>query len=280
MIRRMSLAAPGNARPRATPYDLVFGAGPFESERFPEIRDEGRARGVRATDPDAFVQLQAVGRLLRELTPDDAPGSAVLEVGRLLFHAYHFWLFGKHVLIVDEPLARRLLAAPPIVGEWQLAPPQPAGYLQLPRNLLWARAQPDAPPEPVDGLFWAMIGEADAAVPPYPRLDALLALGLRADRPGLTVVDVSTPLGDLPGHFADARGRDQGADFANVLPGGELAGLFALVSRLEALKLLSLCFWQAAHPDALAELRPDDGAAFAAPAGTTHLLLRDTRSGG
>ncbi len=276
MMRAMSDMTE-KTEPRATPYELVFGVGPFESEHFPAIQEEARERAVDVSDPERFVMLAAVGRLLRELPPEDAGSGALLELGLLLFHGYHSWLFGRRLYVVERPLAKRLLAAPPAIGEWELTPPHPAGYVQLPRNLVWSRVGEGAPGEPVDGFFWTMVGRDDPATPPYRRLDLLLALGLRSDRPGLSVVPVGAALPGAPGHWADLRARSDeggagagGFDFANVLPGGELGGLHSLVNEAEVLKLASLLFWHAtAHPEA-AVARP----------GTSSYLIRDVAAGG
>lgn len=242
---------------RLTPYELVFGDGAFEEESFPAVQAEAEAHRIPTSDPDRFLLLAPVGAVLRELVPEDAPRDAFREIGLLLFHAYHFWRFGRRLLAVSEPLARRLAAAPPHVGAWELTPPAPAGYLQLPRQLFWARIANDEPAEPVDGFFWTMVGAEDPAAPPYARLDLLLVLGLRPGRPGFSVMDLSAPIDGAPGHWADLEARDGGTDFANVLPGGDVAGLHALVTDAEALKLCSLLFWYvAAQPAALGEPVP------------------------
>ncbi|HET9984740.1 MAG TPA: hypothetical protein VFQ38_14180 [Longimicrobiales bacterium] len=250
---------------RLTPYELVFGEGAFEAESFPAIRAEAEAHGIPTADPDRFLLLAAAGTLLRELVPDDAPREAFREIGILLFQAYHFWRFDRRLFVLTEPLARSLATSTPHVGEWELTPPAPAGYLQLPRQLFWARVAEGEPAEPIDGFFWTMVGAEDPAMPPYARLDLLLVLGLRPGRPGFSVMDVSAPLGGGPGHWADLEARGEAADFANVLPGGDVAGLHALVTDAEALKLCSLCFWYvAAHPTALTDTVPPaagDGAA-------------------
>jgi hypothetical protein len=258
MMRAMS-GAGGGAGARPSPYRLVFGGdgeGGIEAEAFPAIREEAAERGVDASDPERFIMLSATGSLIRELLPEDAEARAVLEAGQLIFQGYHFWRFGRCGYELDRPLAQRLFSRPDRVGEWELTPPHPAGYLALPRNLVWARIEAGAPAESVDGAFWTMIGREDPATPPYARLDALLVLGLRADRPGFSVVPVGAPVPGSPGHWADVRARPEasGADFANVLPGGELKGLHALVTEAEVLKLLSLVFRHvAARPLAVDE---------------------------
>ncbi len=246
-------------RPRArlTPYELVFGEESFEAELFPSLRDELEARGAWSTDPDAFALLATVGDALRRLAPAPAPEeeraappSRTRELGRLLFHAYHFWRFGRVLLLLGEERARALAAAPPVVGSWSLTAPAPAGYLQLPRHLFWARVAEGMPAEPVDGFFWTLLGAREPDRPPYPRLDVLLALGLRPGRPGLSVLDAGAAL-PPDGHWADMEARPGGGDFSNVLPGGEASGLHALVTRAEALKLASRAFHAAARPGGL-----------------------------
>jgi hypothetical protein len=38
-------------------------------------------------------------------------------------------------------------------------------------------------------------------------------------------------------------GRDQGRDFENVLPGGEIAGLYSILTTAEAFKLVARVLW-------------------------------------
>ncbi len=235
-----------------TPYELVFG-DPTLARRLDTIGAEAEARQVDAADPERFLQLAAAGELLRELRPEGADAGGLLDLGRLIFHAYHFRRAGEPVYRLEEPLARQLLASPPPVGAWTLTAPDPAGYLALPRQLLWARVAADAAAEPVDGSFWR-VDEAAA----NQRLDALLVLGLRADRPGFSVAGMSAVVPD-GGHWADLQARADGPDFANILPGGELRGLHGLVTEAEVLKLLSLCFWHmAAHPGSIARAAVPD----------------------
>jgi hypothetical protein len=303
-------------RARLTPYEFVFGGPEFEDDRFPRIREEAGERGGEPADPEAFLFLAAAGALLRELVPGDEPaavagaspgagevaaepppgapdwGESLGRYGRFVYHAYQFWRFGRRVWVVEEPLLRRLLETPPAVGRWAMLPPHPAGYLQLPRNLLWARVAASEPPEPVDGVFWTMIGESDPAQPPYARLDLLVALGLRPGRPGLSVIDIGEELaGDAAGHWADAVGRPEGDDFANLLPGGELQQYHGMATRGEVLRLVSLLFWHATmHPDAvvagaaLAETpgpgRPPEHARELPPSALPYTVLREPPAGG
>lgn len=222
---------------RRTPYEVVFGGTVFEEQRFPAIAAELDARGTGA-DPGAFVMLGSVGELLRSLRTgaSDTPNDAVLHYGALAFQAFHFHSAGHPVYTVDADTLERLIALPPI-GAWTLRAPTPSGYLQLPRNRLWVGADATGAAEPVDGFFWTL-GER--------RLDLVLCTGLRPDRPGLGAIDVAAPLpADPPGHWGDLAGREDGEDFANILPGGELDGLHGITTAAEALKLASRAFWLA-----------------------------------
>jgi hypothetical protein len=218
-----------------TPYQLIFEAAEFEGDMFPNIRAEAAEHQLSTWNPDEFLQLPATRALLEKIAPSDGESTApVTGITALAFHAYHFWAGGKIVHSVTEPVLRSLLdPAAPMIGEWPLHADAPAGYVCLPPNLVWAQAAA-ATPEPVHGFHYAL------PPAPAPRVDVLLALGVRDDRAGITAVDVSVPLPPPPpGHFGDIQARDAGDDFANILPGGELRGLFALTNAGEVLKLVS-----------------------------------------
>lgn len=211
---------------RITPYDLVFGPAVFAERFFPAIEREAVAAEVDAADPQRFLQLGQAGGLLRELVPEDAPAAATQQIGHLLFHAFHYWHAGRHVLAIQAPDVERVLAMRP-AGDALPATTFPAGYVQLPRNLFWSAIEEGATPEAVDGFFWVSAGDA--------RLETLLALGLRADRAGLSVAHMSF----AAAHAAEPPG---GAPFGNVLPGGELAGLQSVTTPAETLELARRCF--------------------------------------
>ncbi len=256
--------------PRGTPYELVFGEGGFEP-RLDEIRAEATARGTDVSDPEQFLMLAEAGRLIRELLPEDADPLSIVDAGRLIFHAFHFRAAGSSTYGLAPPALRYLLEDPAAfpadaAGATSPAadapePPAAAGYLQLPRNALWARVAEDAPWEAVDGLFWAVSpGESGAPATGSPGgLHALLVLGMRPDRPGFSVVAVTAerPEG---GDWSRVQARTEGEDFGNVLPGGELSGLHALVNGVEVLKLLSRFFrYVSARPEAIEALPPGAG---------------------
>jgi len=264
---------------RPTPWDVVFADDRFERDSFPAIEQEARERGIDPATPDRFLLLSSVGNLLHELAPDAGgeqpaglpPLDSVRLFGPLVFQAFHFQRHGHTVHDVDEKVAREIMSSAEPIGVWRFHAPARAGYLHLPRNLLWARVTEEVPAEPADGFFWTMIdtgtrGSGDANggdverraagaiagdVALEPRLPAsvalLLVLGLREDRPGFTVVDAMASPPDPPGHWGDTNARGEGEDFANILPGGELSRLHGFVNVAELFKLASRAFHRAAR---------------------------------
>lgn len=228
---------------RMTPYELVFGPEDMDQRIFPPIVDEADARAVPLDDPERFLNLTRVGGLLREIAgdagedQDEDAGEAMRQHGRLLYHAFQFWRHGRSLLVLEPEAARSLADDPPAIVEAPLTVPSPAGYLQLPRNLFWAAPAPGQRPEPADGFFWMLHREADDA----PVLRLLLALGLRADRPGLSVVPADGDPRD-EAEWAAASPREGGARFQSTMPGGELDRLYSLETTAEVLDLASRCF--------------------------------------
>ncbi|MEO5509918.1 MAG: hypothetical protein ABIV28_08900 [Longimicrobiales bacterium] len=224
------------------PYDAIFGRPEFEDEIFPAITADAVEHGVRTHVVDEFLQLPATTALLEKLSPAEVERASPFPgVAALGFHGYHHWLGGKRSHEIDEGALREMLAADsPAIGTWSLHVPEEAGYVVMPANLLWA-TQEGATPEAVHGFFYATSSAEGIAT----RLDLLLALGVRQDRAGFTAIEISVPLPvpDL-GHFGDIEAREQGPDFANVLPGGELRGLLAVTNAGEVLKLASRVFHQ------------------------------------
>lgn len=253
-----NIATMSDIAPRLTPYALVFEAPLFQEEHFPRIARDEDAFGV-AQDAAQFIALDAGEALLQAVLPDEAVGPAagpgrapggasafvVDRYAALLFAAYRFWQGGREQYGFDEDTARMLLASQPTVSAWSLDEAPAVGYVQLPRHLVWAHADEDAPAEPVDGFFWVRTdGEA-------PGLAVVLVLGVRDDRPGFSVVDASDAL-PAEGHFANRPGRVGEPDFANFLPGGELQRLHGIRTGAEALRLASLCLWYITrHPEAV-----------------------------
>lgn len=215
---------------RIKPFELVFGRSGLAEAHFPRIA-EALTHTVGRLDREQFLVLGAVGELMGELAPDSAEGTA--QIGLLTYHAFLHWQQGVQERELDEVALRDLLARERI-GEWRFEPPSPAGYLQLPRHLLWVAGTGGQPAEPVDGFFWV------AGDPQVDAIDLLLVLGVHEQRPGITVIELSS--GPLPenGHWGDMQAREEGADFGNVLPGGER--LYGLSTAGEVLKLASRVF--------------------------------------
>jgi hypothetical protein len=246
---------------RLTPYELSFPDLDFARRHFAAIRREAEARGVDLGDASAFVMLAATGQALREIRgPEDDP-RLIHQYGFLLYHSFHFCEAGEPLYLVQAPALRELLDGDPPGAEWAPALEPRAGYAQLPQHLVWVRAAPGLPPDSLDGFFWSR-GTAD-------RFGLLLALGMRGDRPGLSVV----PLADLPlaeaSEWTRMEMREGGRDFSSSLPGSELDGLYELRSSGEALKLAARLLWRlesaggigsaekpAAQPDGSAGPRP------------------------
>jgi hypothetical protein len=231
--------------PRVTPYQLIFGAAVFDATRFEAVREQADAHGAVA--PDELFMLPAAGELLDDLTPPEGGKDIIAQVSALLFHAYRHWRHGLHVYRLSATTLRRLIAgdATPALDA---PPPAQAGYLQLPRNLVWASVADDAPPEPVDGFFWSAPTPEAKDAGAGGRLDLLFTLGVRPGRPGLSLFDVSLDSAAQLAEWATVSARPDGEDFANVLPGGELQGYHALTTSAEALKLAALCLAHTADP--------------------------------
>lgn len=242
--------------PRVHPYDLAFGREQMDDRLFPPIAEEAQARDQPLHDPERFLFLASVGKLLRAVATGDpdpdgsAPaspegdtgsgsdmGEELRQHGRLLYHAFHYWHAGRRTLAVDEAALRRLVEEPVSLGDWRLTAPAPAGYLRLPRNIVWAAPAEGHAPEPVDGFFWTLLREGPRA------LHLLLTLGVREDRPGFSVIP-ATGIPDDEAHWADVDARPEGTDFETTLPGGELDRLYSLETPAEVLKLASLCFYR------------------------------------
>jgi hypothetical protein len=233
---------------KRTPFELIFESGGFATERLHALREQAETHGAATTAE--LLALPAGGELLRELAPEDGGqdrSELIWQVGALLFHAFRYWLHGRIVYRFSDDAVRALLAQPR--DEWQFRAPAPAGYVELPHNRFWARAAAEAAAEPVDGFFWSAPQGSEATG--GERLDLLLSLGVRAGRPGLTVVPISVEPGSDPAAWADVQARPDGADFDNILPGGELQGYRALTTHAEAVKLAVRVFrhidWHAAE---------------------------------
>lgn len=233
---------PTQAVARATPYELAFADAGFEERVFPRMQEEARSHGVDPALPERFVFLTAGAEAVRETIPPDAPPEALEQHRLLLYHAYNFWRCGRRLYVLDTALTRYLVEGAPGLEGWDLTLPHDSLYLQLPPNLFWASLVPDATPEPVDGFF--VTGAREGAAGGYRRLHALMVTGLRPDRAGFGVVPFdSTVVPGVAAVWAQAEARSRGRDFETILPGGDLAGFYSILTTPEALKLVARALW-------------------------------------
>lgn len=216
---------------RIDPWDVAFGQPGLAERHFPAIAAAGAERGMDLGIPDVFLMLPEVGDLIRELGPEGSL-AGFTQLGLLSFHGFQFWRAGQVRVPVDEATLRAVIADPAL-GPWRLQAPAPAGYVQLPRHQVWTLPAASGTAAAVDGFFWSL-GAA-------PRLELLLVEGLLAESEAFSVFEVGAPL-PREGHWGDVQARDVGADFANLLPGGELRGLHGLTTAGELLKLASRLF--------------------------------------
>ncbi len=250
---------------RRTPYEMVFIDGDFESNVFPRIRDEAAETGIDPTEPERFEFLSIAADVVRDLTPEGA-GPEALDLYRLLlFHAYNFWRSGRRVFTLDTAAARFLVeAAIPLEG-WSFEMPGDAVYLQLPANLFWSSITPSTPPEPIDGFFLTFSKRPDFRQRLVGHLEVLIVLGIHRSRAGFSVIPLSTEVGAGMEELWAAEPREDG-DFHNVLPGGDISGLYSILTTTEVFKLIGRVFAHAArNPDALVEVIPDASRAEAEP---------------
>ena len=213
---------------RPTPFALAFG----EIEpRFPAIAEALQQDGAAATDRDRFVLLEPVGRLLREIVPEDAGADALEAHVLLLHHAYLFWAAAQRVFQISEAELRRA------VGETRITTrlPHPAQYLQLPELRVWGAPHDASPPEPLDGMFVSEAASGAGAI------EVLAIFGMRPDRPGFSAVGLegrADPDDPAAGEIEIAAARDDGsAPFAPQLAGGTAAGLYSVANGGELLLL-------------------------------------------
>ncbi|HXE60075.1 MAG TPA: hypothetical protein VN607_05190 [Gemmatimonadaceae bacterium] len=251
---------------RLTPYELIL--APLEQDAFPAIRAEAEQRGRDALQHDDFLLLGLVGATLSSMIADDAPAEAVDQYGELFWQGYRFWSAGRRFYTFGEAITSTLIAKPYDMDGWQLAAP-PSCYVQFPNQRLWTRVAPDAPFEPVDGCF---IASDESSTDAGARVDlrVLLVLGLRPERPGISlVIDRMTLDARDAGERAMQAWSDGEAAFETSLPGGERRGLRILNTRaeLETLVLRALHALDArpkllvAHP--ARETPPADGSHLA-----------------
>jgi hypothetical protein len=228
---------------RLTPYELAFLEGDFETRVFPLIHDEAEARREDPARRERFAFLAAGGEAIRDIIPPDAPPEMLDEYRALFYHAFNFWRFGRRLYVLEPAVARYLVEGAPRLADWELAAPYDSLYIQLPPNLFWASIGVDVPPEPVDGFFVTVARETDPLGLPFIDLQVVMVLGIHRMRAGFSVIAFDTEAGQGIAPIWAEAGRDEGRDFENVLPGGEIAGLYSILTTSEALKLVARVLW-------------------------------------
>jgi hypothetical protein len=228
---------------RLTPYEIAFMDGDFESRVFPMIQDEAEGRREDPARRERFVFLGTGGDAIRDIIPPDAPAEMLEEYRALFYHAFNFWRFGRRLYVLEAAVARYLVEGAPRLEDWSFSAPYDSVYLQLPTNLFWASIGTDVPPEPVDGFFVTVSRDRDLLGLPFTDVQVLMVLGIHRLRAGFSVVPFDTEVGDgIPPVWTEP-GRDRGIDFENVLPGGDMAGLYSILTTAEALKLVARVLW-------------------------------------
>lgn len=262
--------------PRLTPYEIVFTDGDFESRVFPRISREAAEGGASTLLREQFDFLSTVGDVVRDVTPEDAPPEALDQYRALLFHAYHHWSEGRRLFVLDTVAVRYLVESAPTIEEWAFIPPARSLYLQLPGNLFWSSIAPDAQPEPVDGFFVTSSEGEDALGKEFMKVDVLAVLGIHRARSGFSVIPVDMEVGEGVPAAWEGPPRPEG-DFANALPGGEIAGLYSMLTTTEVLKLVARAFWYVERfPESLVEVpapEPRDEADEAPPTQLGYTLI-------
>lgn len=243
---------------RVTPYELALPPEEFEERVFPAIAAEAAGQGLDPTRREHFHFLGAAGKALEMLAPPDAPAGVREQLRSFLYHCFNFWSHGRRLFHLEPALARFLVESEQTVAGWEPELPAASFYLQLPPNLFWAAVEEGAQAEPVDGFFVTASDAPDPVGARFRTITTLMVLGVRRERGGFTVAEVETQVGpELDRGWLDGQARAEGSDFSSILPGGELAGLYSLVTSAEVLKLLFRALrFMAIHPGVLEPREP------------------------
>ena len=199
---------------------LVRGIG---EHHFDEIRTAIAATKFDDLDRDAFLLNGAVGAVLRDLMPDEAPADAINAYGALLHMLYAAWSRDWPLITTTEEQVRLALA-----GDYPLShsPEFPlVCYVQLPERLVWAEPVAGEAHEPLDGVF---------VIATHERVDALAILGFRLEREGFTTMEGAIA---LPSPATALRAGGDRA-FTSAMPGGAEAGLISVVDEGELATLV------------------------------------------
>jgi hypothetical protein len=243
-----------DAYARVTPYELMLPELTFADQRFPLIEEEAKERMADLSDPERFALLSEAGAVLRKVRGEEDDPQLIYQLGVLLFHAFHFWKEGLPFYQLTTGVGRYLATSGPESGAWAPSLPGRAGYVQFPQHLFWVPGGEDVTPESLDGFFWS--------APERENLSLLIAMGIRRDRPGLSVIPLPTLPLSAAGEWAAMTVRPDGGDFRSSLPGAEIENLYSLEAGAEAVKLAMRVFWYLdVFPASVAEgtRGPDDG---------------------
>lgn len=202
---------------RLHPFTLVFGE--LAEERFPAISD---ALGADHSIAAFMLSVPAL-ELMGLLRPDEGLGDAVDDFVAFVHAAWRYWADGQQQLTFDEAATRQLCHAE--AGAPPAASPPGDGatrYIQLYPRLVWGRLASDETYEPLDGWFATRHDDT---------LRAVACFGLHSARPGLSVVvaEGARPTGLVR--------EDRSPIFSPMMPGGDIAGLFAVAAPEELLLL-------------------------------------------
>jgi len=222
---------------RPTPFDLLFG---HRADLLAGLTAAAAAAGRDPRDRADFAAVPDVQRLLGDFESPDvvaAHPEAAAEYLLLLHAVYRFDAAGRRVLAPDPTALERWAGRVPPAA----APDVPGGacYLQLPEHRWWVQRAPDAPHEPVDGVFLTLAPRND-------ELSLLAILGLRTERGGLTQVSVQA----RPADFAAARTMRRDPPFAPLMEGGTAARFRSIATAAELLTLVQLGLLAAADVEA------------------------------
>lgn len=211
---------------RPTPFALVFDE--LARDRFPAIARALDASARSSEHRDAFVLLEPVAHLLRDVATDDASPDEIEAHLRLLHHAYRHWAAGGWVYRIGDETLTRATASPLLSSRLT----RPALYLQMPSGRVW---RPGTPPEPLDGAF----------VTETPRAGEIAVLGIfgmHRARPGFRAVAVEgrADADSATGEELEvlAARADGSPPFAPLIEGGQQAGIFSVATAGEMLLLV------------------------------------------
>jgi hypothetical protein len=199
---------------------LIKGIG---EHHFVEISEGLKQTRIDDLDRDAFLLHGAVGAVLRDLMPEDAPSESINAYGALLHMLYVMWARDFPLIVTTEEQVRTALR-----GDYPLShsPDFPlAAYVQLPERLVWGEPVAGDAHEPLDGVF---------VIATHEKVHALAILGFRIEREGFTTMEGAIALPSPPS------GPRLGGDepFTSAMPGGAEAGLISVVDETELATLV------------------------------------------